>query len=301
MAIEVEKVLSDLYPLLRTVQPAQLNYTLTALADALEGRGEKLGNNLVVLDDYLKRMNPKIPLLVDDLGKLATVSDTYAEVAAGAGERAAQQRDDRGHVRGEGGEGPGVVRRRGRVLPTSQDFLEQNGVEHHPVEQAGSGPAAVVREVRTGVPLPRQGHRRGDPAARSRPSAATRCTSTSSRCREQPRGYNPGDSPVYAEHGEHAVPLGQCEKAIHGGYGQSNLPPNSLVPNVKDGVNYPLGKKRPATGFDVTSGYAGTASERDVVELASPAPPWACPPARCPTSRPCCSAPLARGTEVSVR
>ncbi len=44
MAIEVERVLSDLYPLLRTVQPEQLNYTLTALADALEGRGEKLGN-----------------------------------------------------------------------------------------------------------------------------------------------------------------------------------------------------------------------------------------------------------------
>ena len=33
-----------------------------------------------MLDGYLKRMNPKIPLLVDDLGKLATVSDTYASV-----------------------------------------------------------------------------------------------------------------------------------------------------------------------------------------------------------------------------
>ena len=80
VAIEVEKVLSDLYPLLRTVEPAQLNYTLTALADALEGRGEAVGQNLVTLDGYLKRMNPKIPLLVDDLGKLATVSDTYASV-----------------------------------------------------------------------------------------------------------------------------------------------------------------------------------------------------------------------------
>ena len=43
VAIEVERVLSDIYPLLRTVQPAQLNYTLTALADALEGRGDRLG------------------------------------------------------------------------------------------------------------------------------------------------------------------------------------------------------------------------------------------------------------------
>ncbi len=46
MSIEVEKVLSDLYPLLRTVQPAEINQTLNALATALEGRGDKLGQNL---------------------------------------------------------------------------------------------------------------------------------------------------------------------------------------------------------------------------------------------------------------
>ena len=53
----------------------------------------------------------------------------------------------------------------------------------------------------------------------------------------QPRGYNPVDRPANAEHGEHRVPLGSCEKAIHGGYGQGNLPPDSLVPPIKDGVN----------------------------------------------------------------
>ena len=39
VSIEVEEVLSDLYPLLRTVQPADLNMTLNAMATALEGRG----------------------------------------------------------------------------------------------------------------------------------------------------------------------------------------------------------------------------------------------------------------------
>src|SRR5690348_13204510 len=34
VAIEVEKVLRDFYPLLETVQPAQLNYMLTSVADA---------------------------------------------------------------------------------------------------------------------------------------------------------------------------------------------------------------------------------------------------------------------------
>src|SRR5687768_422580 len=40
VSTEVEEVLSDLYPLLRAVQPADINMTLNALATALEGRGE---------------------------------------------------------------------------------------------------------------------------------------------------------------------------------------------------------------------------------------------------------------------
>jgi phospholipid/cholesterol/gamma-HCH transport system substrate-binding protein len=80
LPIEVERVLNDLYPLLRTVQPAELNYTLNALANALEGRGNKIGEGLVTLDGYLKKMNPQIPALIDDIKLLATVADTYADV-----------------------------------------------------------------------------------------------------------------------------------------------------------------------------------------------------------------------------
>jgi phospholipid/cholesterol/gamma-HCH transport system substrate-binding protein len=80
VSTEVEKVLSDLYPLLRTVQPAQLNLTLNALATALEGRGDQLGGNLETVDSYLKRLNPQIPALVEDLRLTAQVSDTYADV-----------------------------------------------------------------------------------------------------------------------------------------------------------------------------------------------------------------------------
>lgn len=80
VSVEVEKVLSNLYPLLRTVQPAELNQTLNALATALEGRGEQLGENLEVVDHYLERINPQIPQLIDDLRLTAKVSDTYADV-----------------------------------------------------------------------------------------------------------------------------------------------------------------------------------------------------------------------------
>jgi phospholipid/cholesterol/gamma-HCH transport system substrate-binding protein len=80
VSTEVEQVLSDLYPLLRTVQPAELNMTLNALSTALEGRGEQLGENLETVDSYLKRLNPQIPALVEDLRLTAQVSDTYADV-----------------------------------------------------------------------------------------------------------------------------------------------------------------------------------------------------------------------------
>lgn len=80
VSTELEAVLSDLYPLLRTVQPADLNMTLTALATALEGRGELLGKNLEVLDSYLKRLNPQIPALLEDLKLTSDVSETYADI-----------------------------------------------------------------------------------------------------------------------------------------------------------------------------------------------------------------------------
>ncbi len=80
VSTEVERVLSDLYPLLRAVEPAKLNMTLNAIATALEGRGDQLGESLVTLDGYLKKLNPQIPALVEDLRKTAEVSDIYSDV-----------------------------------------------------------------------------------------------------------------------------------------------------------------------------------------------------------------------------
>ncbi len=79
VSIEVEQVLSDLYPLLRAVQPAEINMTLNAMATALEGRGDLIGENLETVDSYLKRFNPQIPALIEDLRLTAQVSTTYAE------------------------------------------------------------------------------------------------------------------------------------------------------------------------------------------------------------------------------
>jgi phospholipid/cholesterol/gamma-HCH transport system substrate-binding protein len=80
-ALETEKVLGDLLPLLQAVKPAELNATLTAVAQALSGRGEELGQTLVQMDRYLRQLNPHTPQLVDDLAKLGRVSDEFNGVA----------------------------------------------------------------------------------------------------------------------------------------------------------------------------------------------------------------------------
>lgn len=80
-ALETEKVLGDLLPLLQAVKPAELNATLTAVAEALQGRGAELGRSLVQLDGYLKQLNPHAHRLADDLGQLGRVSDEYNGVA----------------------------------------------------------------------------------------------------------------------------------------------------------------------------------------------------------------------------
>jgi phospholipid/cholesterol/gamma-HCH transport system substrate-binding protein len=80
-AIELERVLADLLPLLQAVQPQKLSVALTAVATALEGRGDQLGRTLVQLNSYLGELNPKLPALRRDLRDLAAVVDSYDAAA----------------------------------------------------------------------------------------------------------------------------------------------------------------------------------------------------------------------------
>jgi len=80
-AIEVERVLDDLYPVLLALHPEDLKATLTALSTALQGRGKQLGDNLASFNRYLLKFNPKVPTLVDDLDKLGQVATLYNDAA----------------------------------------------------------------------------------------------------------------------------------------------------------------------------------------------------------------------------
>lgn len=80
-AVEIDKVLDNLLPLLQAVKPEKLNATLNAVATALQGRGDQLGRNLEQADALLKKINPQLGTLVYDLKGLSDVSDIYSAAA----------------------------------------------------------------------------------------------------------------------------------------------------------------------------------------------------------------------------
>jgi len=79
-ALETERVLNDLLPLLQSLRPQELSTTLNALSTALRGRGNRLGGNLASAGAYFTKINPTIPRIGYDLQGLADFSDNMATV-----------------------------------------------------------------------------------------------------------------------------------------------------------------------------------------------------------------------------
>ncbi|MCW2680334.1 MAG: mammalian cell entry protein [Frankiales bacterium] len=75
VARETEQTLNDLLPLLRALKPAQVSLTLNAVSGALRGRGDQIGENLVLVDTYLKGINPEIPALGENFRGIADFAD----------------------------------------------------------------------------------------------------------------------------------------------------------------------------------------------------------------------------------
>ncbi|HJR89502.1 MAG TPA: MCE family protein [Aeromicrobium sp.] len=76
--VEFEEFFNDIYPLLTAVPPEKVAYTLTALANSLEGRGDSLGQTFEDSNEYLKKFNPENKQAIDDIVAFGRVSSTYA-------------------------------------------------------------------------------------------------------------------------------------------------------------------------------------------------------------------------------
>ena len=74
-ARETSEALDNLLPLLQTLKPVELSTTLNALSTALRGRGDQLGQNLELVDAYLREFNPEIAALGENFRGVADFVD----------------------------------------------------------------------------------------------------------------------------------------------------------------------------------------------------------------------------------
>jgi phospholipid/cholesterol/gamma-HCH transport system substrate-binding protein len=298
-AIEIERVLNNIYPLLRAVQPAEINYTLTAIATALEGRGETIGENLSTLNDYLKRTNPQLPALVEDLRMLSEVSDVYRSVMP----------DVARMLRNTVTTGNTFIEKEQKIQAlfadvaafssTSKDFLEANGDNIIRLGQLGAAQLPLYAKYAPQYPCLFYGIEKAAPRQAESFRGYTLHINLET-LPKQPRGYGVQDDPVYGDK-RGPIDLDKCWRAYRDEeWNQDNLPPMSMVPDIVDGVDEPLGKYRSAPTFDFSSGYAGTTAERMVVNSVA-APVLGRPAADIPDVASLLFGPLARGMEVELR
>jgi virulence factor Mce-like protein len=79
--VEINTVFEQLNSVLSKIQPDKLNETLGAIASALNGRGEQIGQTLSNLDSFLATLEPGLPNLSRDIAVTPVVASAYADAA----------------------------------------------------------------------------------------------------------------------------------------------------------------------------------------------------------------------------
>ncbi|MCW2795916.1 MCE family protein [Nocardioides sp.] len=257
--VELSKILADLFPLLRSIQPADLNKTLNALATALSGRGKQLGTTLDELDAYLGKIDDHLPTLRQDLVKLAQVANTYDQAAP----------DLLGLLRNLTVTSQTVLDNKQQLgvffsdlqglAKTSTRVLQENGSNLIRVGQVTEPVLRLLAVYSPELPCLLEG------AARYAPRLAK--TFSGNQVKQyiefgtaQYRPYDERDRPVYGEvgHGPWCLGLPNAKVpappiALDQGSNMDEHPPTSPLPSQ-------LG-----LGRGVTSGYAGTDGDKAII------------------------------------
>lgn len=78
---EVNTVFENLVKVLHQIDPPKLNAVLTAFADALRGRGERIGEAITASNHVLGEINPRMPTVKHDWRLLGNASRAYGGAA----------------------------------------------------------------------------------------------------------------------------------------------------------------------------------------------------------------------------
>ena len=293
--VEVQKVLADLYPLLRTVQPADINMTLNAISTALEGRGNQLGNDLVTVDHYLKRVNPQIPQIVQDLRLTTQVSNTYADVMPSIAQILRNTVKTTGTLHDRRRQLQTLFSDVTAFSDTAHDFLRQNGDNIIRLGQVSRPQAQLLARYAPEYPCLLGGLvRSGKLEAQAFRGFTLHIVLET--LPNQPRGYTAADQPVY---GDTRGP--NCLHLPDAPWSQAN--PVRHQPNFNDGVNTPTGKGTDRVApsyFSRGTGYAGGVAEAGVLKSLL-GPSLGMSAQDVPDLGVLLVGPMARGAKVSLR
>jgi phospholipid/cholesterol/gamma-HCH transport system substrate-binding protein len=295
LSTEVEKVLSDLYPLLRAVQPADLNTTLNAVATALEGRGEQLGESLETLDAYLTRFNPELPGLVEDLRLTAQVSDTYADVLPEVATILRNTITTTTTLEGREEKLKALFNDVSRLSAVAERFTRDNGDNLVRLADLGAAQLEVFARYAPGYPC-LLGGIVGAGKLQAEAFRGFTLHIVLETLPNQPRGYGPQDAPVYGDKRGY-----YCGRLPTPPWSQSN--PVTHQPNFVDGVDEPTGKgtSRVGPGWSGTAaGFVGGRQETALLK-ALLAPGLGVSADDVPDLGVLLVGPMARGAEVSLR
>ncbi|MGH3360673.1 MAG: MCE family protein [Nocardioidaceae bacterium] len=251
---EVETLLNDIYPLLRAVKPAELSSTLNALATALEGRGEEIGENLENLNDYLGKLNTVSPKLVDDIVKLGDVSETYADAMPDIGTL----------LRNSVETGDTIVEKQQQLAEVFSAVSDFSGTAQEFIEYNGSGLIRLNAESRPTVGLLSEYSpiapcvTKGAAQILPRLNEALRDNTLHGRVlipAKQPTPYTPSETPVVPPMSDQSSLLApDCRTLPNSPYGDGyNAPGAPLELLQKFGIDgdhnkYGLGRPAPVVG-----------------------------------------------------
>jgi virulence factor Mce-like protein len=283
-AIELETVLDNILPLLRTIDPAKLNATLNAFATALEGRGDKLGENLELVNQYFTKLNPELETIKTDIRGLADVSEIYADAAPDLVKMlrnfsvttrtiAAKQQAYAGFLAGTAG-----------FATTTRDLLNDNEDRIIRLAQVGRPTLAVLAKYSPEYPCLLQGlAESNDFIGKTFANGELHISLEVVRAQA---AFKPGDEPQFND---------------KSGPNCRGLP-RPAVPNppshLNDGTKASDSNRAiPSFLLDPTSGRAGSAEEQHVVDSLV-APVMGVPADRVPDLATLLFGPMARGTAV---
>jgi phospholipid/cholesterol/gamma-HCH transport system substrate-binding protein len=294
VSTEVEKVLADLYPLLSAVQPAEINMTLNAIATALEGRGDQLGGNLETLDSYLRRFNPQLPALIEDLRLTARVSDTYSDVLPEIATILRNTITTTGTLESREAKLKALFNDVSAFADVATRFNRNNGDNLVRLGKLGAAQLRVFAKYAPEYPcllggIVNAGHLQAE-AFRGFTLHIVLETLPN-----QPRPYHAGDRPRYADkRGPY------CGELPSPPWSQQN--PVTHQPDFDDGVDEPTGKgtSRPAPGWSGAGSYVGSPQEAQFIKTLL-APGLGTTTEHVPDLGVLLVGPMARGAEVTLR